>query len=248
MGHRPAMSIPVLITTALAPPPGVPHLRMNDVARRTVATRGCVHFWAAQRVERIVIADATGGVCLHDEDVALLARTGCVVEQISYRQDDDAVRARGKGYAEGQLIAFALESSRLLAQSERFFKCTGKLLCRNFSQIAAMVEHNGLTELFWMGSYSGVDFANVDARLFLATRAFFADRVMEGYARASDAGGPMVEAALTEAIAPSLLRASFPRPRLSGFSGGYDSQYPDVTLGDLDSAFPCLIGRNPGGV
>ncbi len=236
------MPLPVLITTAINPPAGVPHLRMVDAARRTVATRAGIFFWAAQKVEHLVIADATGSTCLSPGDVALLNDAGCTVEQIAYHQDDALVQTRGKGYAEGNLIAFALDHSRLLAGAKGLFKCTGKIICRNFPQIARLAEQHGLGQAFWHGSYNGLDMAHIDVRFWLATPDFIRATVLEGYRSADDSAGPMVEAALAPLLAHKLKPVKFTRPRLSGFSGGFDEQYPEQSLGDLDHAFPCLVG------
>jgi hypothetical protein len=238
------MTLPVLITTALNPPGGVPHLKMGGGARRTVATRSAVYFWASQKVERIVIADATGTICLADEDVALLAAMGCTVEQLSFQQDNELVRLKGKGHAEGQLIAFALRESRLLAGASGFFKCTGKVFCRNYPEIASLAARNGIEHLFWMGGFSGIEVSMVDVRFFLTTPDFFSQAVLPGYANADDRS-VMVETAINQALSPLLKSGSFIRPRLTGFSGGFDGQYPDVSLGDLDYRFPCLIGTRP---
>lgn len=238
------MTLPVLITTALSPPSGVPHLKMGDGARRLVATRCAVFFWASQKVERIVIADATGARCLPDEDVALLAAMGCTVEQVAYQQDDDLVRQKGKGHAEGQLIAFALSQSRLLAGTAGFWKCTGKVFCRNYPEIAALAARNSIEHLFWMGSFSGAELSTLDVRFFLTTPTFFHQVVLPGYARADD-HNHMAEAAVTQALSAHLSSGSFLRPRLTGFSGGFDERYPDVSLGDLEYRFPCLIGQRP---
>ena len=53
------------------------------------------------------------------------------------------VLTRGKAFAEGQLIKFALDHSELLTKSGHFFKCTGKMFCRNFASICDLIAtHN----------------------------------------------------------------------------------------------------------
>src|SRR3974390_1802726 len=102
-GHT-EMDATILITTAIRPPSGVPYLKMTDSSSRTVATRCGIFFWASQKVKNIVIADATGCKVLCAEEEDLLAKMGVNVEQISYNQDNDSIKERGKGYAEGLLI------------------------------------------------------------------------------------------------------------------------------------------------
>jgi predicted membrane chloride channel (bestrophin family) len=70
---------------------------------------------------------------------------GVEVEQISYSQDDGLVVLHGKGYGEGLLLQYALECSFLLKSEDGFFKCTGKVYCRNFAEIFAMILNNELS-------------------------------------------------------------------------------------------------------
>ena len=104
----------VLITTANEPPNNVPYLKMTNIATRYLTAKASVFFWAACGVERIVIADATGTSLLNQEDVQRLSQMGVMVEQISYFQNEDLIKAKGKGYGEGELIKFALENSTFL--------------------------------------------------------------------------------------------------------------------------------------
>lgn len=108
------MSSIVLITTANRPPSGVPYLRMTNSATRYVAAKASVFFWALHKIEKIVIADATGEILLNPEEIKHLTQMGTFVEQISYHQNDELVKLRGKGYGEGELIKFALDNSSFL--------------------------------------------------------------------------------------------------------------------------------------
>ena len=51
----------------------------------------------------------------------LLKQINVDVEQISYYQDEQQLRLKGKGYGEGELLSFALENSITLGTVDRFF-------------------------------------------------------------------------------------------------------------------------------
>jgi hypothetical protein len=119
----------VLITTANKPPKDIPYLQMTNEAMRYITAKASVFFWAALGIEKIVIADATGGFLLDSEETLLLKQMGVDVEQISYCQNEDLIKQKGKGYGEGMLIKFALENSTFLRSENNFFKCTGKVYC-----------------------------------------------------------------------------------------------------------------------
>jgi hypothetical protein len=230
----------LLITTALRPPADVPYLQMTDVHRRAIATKSALYFFVSQRVTNIVIADATGSRLLTADEEREVRSTGVNIEQISYEQDAGLVRERGKGFAEGGLIDYAIGHSALLGRSDHFFKCTGKVFCRNLPQIADQLARSNLATMVWLGDWSGLDMNLPDLRFFFTSKSYFLDHLLAGYLAANDRMSRTAEMACIEVLARTLNRGSFIRPRLSGFCGAFDNQYGEPSLGDLEYGFPCL--------
>lgn len=234
------MGSTLLITTALAPEGDIPYLHLGAGARRTLATKAAAMFWAtAPGIERMVIADATGCELLSAADVALVEANGVEVEQVSYEQDGNVATLRGKGAAEGALIAHALEASRLLRAQECFFKVTGKLLCRNFGVIRGLVESHGLTRLFWRDCRELPEPSLTELRFFYAGRDFYLEHLAAGYAAADDRAGRIAEATCAPVVSARCSSARMPRPLLFGLSGGSAAAYGEWSLGRLDESFPC---------
>lgn len=138
----------VLITTATNPPEGVFTLAMTSAAKRKITARAAALFWSVSGIKKMVIADATGQLLLDTSEVTLLSQMGIEVEQIHYAQDNEMILSRGKGYGEGALIEFAVENSKFLKEADNFFKCTGKMYCRNFSEIFHMIDQNNIQNIF----------------------------------------------------------------------------------------------------
>lgn len=234
------MTSTVLITTASNPPDGMPSLKMTNVAARIATAKAAVFIWAAQGIGKIVIADATGSTLLNTEEVSMLKQMGVDVEQIHYMQDSALVKQRGKGFGEGALTNFALNNSVFLKQETHFFKCTGKLFCRNFPDIRGMIQQNHLSHIFWkMLNYENTrTFA--DTRFFYTTRDFAVNVLMPAYLKTDDRHACVEEhchAVLRETLKP----AQAIRPLISGFSGTSAQQCMDESLGVLDTHFPCWI-------
>jgi hypothetical protein len=80
-----------------------------------------------------------------------------------------------------------------------------------------------------------------DLRFFFTNREFILDHLLAGYLAGDDSVGRVVETSCGEILHGTLSRGVFTRPRLSGFSGGFDKQYDEQNLGDLEDAFPCLL-------
>jgi hypothetical protein len=234
----------VLITTATAPPIGIPHLAMTGVAARLISAKAAIFFWASQGVQNIVIADATNISLLNADEIALLAQINVRVEQLQFMQDHEQLRQRGKGYGEGKLIEFALDHSLILKETDHFFKCTGKVFCRNFHAIAQMIESSQLSNIFW-GHFSDLHAlqAWADMRFFYASKEFCKQYILPAYAQANDSAGVAAEFFCLRAITQNLSPIYSLRPLLSGFAGSTGQQYPDESLGALDYRYPSWIGK-----
>lgn len=229
----------VLITTATNPPENVFVLRMTNIAKRKITAKAAAFFWAASGVEKIVIADATGDTLLDAADVSMLNQMNVAVEQIAYLQQNELVVARGKGYGEGALIKFALHNSKLLQESDSFFKCTGKVYCRNFSDILQMIRNNNIKNIFWRDVLD----QKVDARFFYVSRDFAQKHLVPTYERIEDRKELNAENLLLLLAREKLAQAAAARPMLSGFSGGLDQAYFDASMGYLDQNLPCWVSQ-----
>lgn len=229
----------VLITTATAPPHGMIYLQTADVATRSIAAKAAVFSWATQGIEKIVIADATGRFLLDQSEVFMLKKMNVEVEQICYFQDDEIVKQRGKGYAEGMLMQFALLNSEFLKGAASFFKCTGKIYCRNFKLLREVINHHQIQNMFWKTVDRDGFFSRwTDTRFYYTTTEFFTENVLPQYLVCDD------NFTAIESLCFHMLNEKLPfmkslRPYLFGFCGGTGQLYEDFNLGELDRAFPC---------
>ncbi|HEY6921847.1 MAG TPA: hypothetical protein VI653_00140 [Steroidobacteraceae bacterium] len=170
--------------------------------------------------------------------MATIRRLGVLIEQLAYKQDDMLLAQRGKGFAEGQLIKFALEQSQLLARSAAFFKCTGKVFCRTFLVIQDLIARNNIANMFWKLSDGSPMAENlVDARFFYTSRGDFHRLLLPAYEQATETR--ILEYNLLLSLDALLLKGTSLRPQLSGFAGGTGKQYPESYLGDLEVSYPC---------
>lgn len=238
------MKSTVLITTATAPPKNMPHLAMTSAAARRITAKAAVFFWAAQGIEKIVIADATGNTLINSDEILLLKQMNVSIEQIHYLQNNELIKSRGKGYAEGELIKFSLENSSFLKNENNFFKCTGKVYCRNFREIFEMIKQHGLENIFWRHIGDGDPIQPwADMRFFYTSKNFCEKYLIPAYLNADDNMGQAAEYYCFNMLNEKLPTAKAFRPLLSGFSGGTGDQYFDLSFGALDFNYPCWAGK-----
>lgn len=229
----------VLITTATKPPDGVFILEMTNISKRIITAKAAVFFWSALGVKKIVIADATGQTLLDNSEVLMLNQMDVEIEQVHYFQDDDLVIKKGKGYGEGALIEFALHNSKFLQNANNFFKCTGKVYCRNFLEIFNMIQQNNIQNIFWRDVFDN----SMDTRFFYASKEFSQKILIPAYENIDDRNNIMMEQCVLRMAHEHLTQGSSIRPMLSGFSGSLNRPYFDLSLGYLDQNLPCWVSQ-----
>ena len=229
----------MLITTATKPPEGVLVLEMTNVSKRIITAKAAVFFWAALGVKKIVIADATGQILLDDSEVLMLNQMDIEIEQINYLQDNDLVIRKGKGYGEGALIKFALQNSKFLNSANNFFKCTGKVYCRNFLEIFNMIHQNNIQNIFWKDVFMNY----MDTRFFYVSKDFCQKFLIPAYENVDDRNGMKAENCVLKMAHEQLTNGRSIRPILSGFSGSINTPQFDSTMGYLDQNLPCWLSQ-----
>ncbi len=231
---------PLLITTALSPPDGVPYLKMGTPLKRKLLTKAAAYFWVAQGIRQIVIADSTNSALFDPHEVNEIRLLGCEIEQILFNQDEDAIKTRGKGFAEGCLIQHSLIHSSILNEATHLYKATGKTFVRNFKEVSQIIAGESLDLIFWLNSQQpDVLLPWVDTRFFFSSTAYLGDKIVPCYLSSNDGIEEFCEAAIFRQVTAICSRGNSTRPLISGYSGGHDDWYFEKSLGNLDSYFPC---------
>lgn len=247
--------VPILVTTAISPPSGVPFLQMADQGRRKITTKAAIWMWASYGARRIVIADSTGHEILCKSEINELTSYGIDIEQIFFQQDPSEILSRGKGFAEGRIINFALENSNLINKYRIFFKSTGKTFVRNYSILKNISRENKIRRFFWSRIVD--DFASeqnlpiltngneIDTRFFLTDLEFASNILVPHYSGTDDTAGKHCEKVIYEACSMNLQPVRSPRPLVAGFCGGSGREYFDGTLGAIDGNAMAWAGFAP---
>ncbi len=214
-------------------------LEMSNVAKRMLTAKAAVFFWAGFGIKKIVIADATGQTLLDESDVRLLHQMDVEVEQIHYLQDDALIIKKGKGYGEGALINFAMKNSKFLQSASHFFKCTGKIYCRNFLEIFNLVQQTKAQNIFWREVFSHT----IDTRFFYVSKDFAQNHLIPAYDHVDDIHHMTSEVCVMKLAQERLTPVTSLRPMLAGFSGSLNKPYLDVSMGYLDQNLPCWVSQ-----
>jgi hypothetical protein len=214
-------SLPVLlITTAVRAAPSV-NVRIRDAASRLELTLEGLGEWLDRHPDlRIVVCDGS------NVDLTPVIREKwptANVEVLHFQNDEKKVARLGKGFGEGQIIAFALKKSRLLRGAPVFMKCTGKLWLENLGEaLASLPTPNG----FMIRQRPGDDGAMapfwIDTRFFVVETRFFRKHLASAFRDVDRPAHRYIEHVYCERLmktsTPERLRFRI-KPQIRGVSG-----------------------------
>lgn len=225
----------VLIITSCVRP-FASHVDLKDVGLRESLHQDALTRWIIESAfTHIVVCD--NSAYMYPAELAGKAdEIGKKLEILSFQANKDAALKYGKGYGEGELIAYVFEHSRLLSDADSFFKVTGKLYIDNQ---AVYVER------LLRQSYSGVDFvfnhpavpfyqhpALVYTDFYFARKQSFQEFLLHSYLQVRDAEGIYLEHVYYQELRKHLgsgkqikVETMYPVPVKSGRMGSTNNVY-----------------------
>jgi hypothetical protein len=187
--------------------------------------------------------DSTSTNVLNENDLETLQIAGIDIEQISFQQNNEDAIEKGKGYAEGRLIEFALNHSRLLKNETSFFKSTGKVFCRNLPKIIELISSSEVKSIFW-SLFEHDKFDTADTRFFYTSIEDCKTILLPIYNGLNESTiGKCIEETLPMYFDQLLTKGRSLRPQISGFAGGHGKQWEETHLGDIEISFPCWFKK-----
>ncbi len=216
-----AEDLPVLlITTAVRAAPSV-SVRVSDHQRRLEYTLEGIGEWVARVPElRIVVCDGS------NSDLTSAIRENwptSTIEVLHFQNNEKKVARFGKGYGEGQIMAFALKKSKLLRQAPVFMKCTGKLWVDNFHEVLAGIRSTNSFMIRWRPDEHGQRKPFwVDTRFFVVEKTFFRKHLASAYRDVDIEAQHYIEHVYAErlgAVAAERQLRFLVKPQIRGVSG-----------------------------
>jgi hypothetical protein len=151
------------------------------------------------------------------------------IECLSFLNDSEQVKLRGKGFGEGEIIRYALIHSSSLGRSSWFAKCTAKLWVDNFQE--CIKEWNGrfLCKAYFSNvfSFKKTTLEYIDTRFYMADKFFYATHFSDAHLNLLVDSGVGIEEKFLDVVDKQdfkkiLFRTS---PVVSGVGGGSGKYY-----------------------
>lgn len=173
------------------------------------------------------------------------------IECLPFENNQTMVERFGRGYGEGEIVRYALQHSKFIAQAGCFAKCSSKLWVENFLTCAKSWNGRALFKGVFLNIFSlfnSCEFSYIDTRFYIISTDFYRQFFENAHAKIGKKKGFGLEnsfhSIITEQhIKRSLLRVS---PVICGVGGGTGYYYNNSFARRLKESFRLYwVQRNP---
>jgi hypothetical protein len=201
---------------------------VDPVIREQQCVDSILYYLKSPYLESIVVCDNSGfDFSTNKRILEAAAQSGKQTEFLCFAGEKQTIAAKGKGYGEGEMMAYILMESRLLKRAgASFFKITGRLLVLNFDAIARKVKP-GRSYFQRVGRNPFVNLKKVDTRFYYCNVGLFESHLLHAYKVVNDREGRYLEHVYYEALQgqPSPYTGFGVPPLFGGTSGSTGLSY-----------------------
>lgn len=217
--------VDLLVLTSCINPPRQNLLRLTDSEARKVQTIECLRFYIRCGVfSKILLCDGSDYDLTEIELFREAEKYNVELEMLSFQQDFDKVIKFGKGYGEGEIMAYLVNKSRLFQNSRNFLKVTGRLIIENITKIANAVNSS---EKVYFNIIPSKRLSCVDTRVYVMPTSCYERYFLYSYQNVNDFVNYTYEYCFSDVIKNNKIKfQNLPEaPILCGFSGTDGKQY-----------------------
>lgn len=231
--------VDLLIITSCINPPQQAYLKLTDGKIRYAQTIKSLRFYILSKMFRKIVLCDGSGYAFEDVDIVCLAKSNNVeLELLSFQQDFNMVKEKGKGYGEGQIMEYIVEHSLLFQNSSFFVKITGRLKVLNIVDLTLKLSPKKNYFNIYQSRYIGC----VDTRVYGMSTTLFKNIFLNAYKNVNDFKRHSYEFCFTDILKTYGIQYScFPVvPQIIGFSGTGNIPYK------LDSIYylECILTKS----
>lgn len=218
--------IPVLLTSSV-----VAHdtrVRLRDTNERLRLAMESVSEWLKiEPRQPLVLCDGSSFDFTNHVRVAFpKARIEC----LPFENKQELVRQHGRGYGEGEIVRYALNHSRFIAEAGCFAKCSSKLWVQNFTNCARAWQGGLLLQGIFLDAlkpWREPTLSYIDTRFYIANRQLYGKYFESAHLRIDKKKQYGLENAFLDIFLEAGLRHAFTpvAPVICGVGGAIGKYY-----------------------
>lgn len=183
--------VDLLILTSCIQPTQQDNLKLLDWKERYNQTIACLKFYIESGAfSKILICDGSG-YGLRDDAITKYASNHFVeFESLSFLQNQELVKMKGKGAGEGEIMAYIVQNSKLFKECSSFIKVTGRLVVGNIVELVGKMTP---TETPYFNIMVSRVRGSVDTRVYGISTSMYANYFIDAYKNVDDNAGETYE-------------------------------------------------------
>lgn len=219
----------LVITGCIAPDIAVPKLFLCDPKERRKQYIESIEFYIRRaNVKNIVFCDNSDSAV--EEGLFDLARSsGKNFEWLHFRGNAKRCMQQGKGYGEGELLGYALEHSKIIANCDSIIKVTGRLIVKNINRIMRLTRR-GRAYMYPITKKDGKPY--VCTKFFVMPKRIYAEYFKDAYTAVDDLNLNYIEHIFADVIQKHALHVKLLplNPDIAGMSGTSGEVYHNTRI------------------
>ncbi len=220
----------LLVLTSCIRPAQQDNLKLGDWEERYGQTITSLKYYIdSGTFEYIVICDGSGYDLSSDDIMQYADKHGVDLESLSFIQNQELVKKKGKGFGEGEIMSYIVCNSRLFKASNFFIKVTGRLIVTNIGEIVHKID---IAKAPFFNIIISKVIGSVDTRVYGMTTSMYAEYFIDAYQSVDDSKGNTYEIVFGKVLkANNISFSPLPIvPILQGKSGTDNKDYSkDIT-------------------
>ena len=222
---------------------GVPSTTIVDVDQRLKQYLQSIDYAITEykTISKIVFCENTG----FDYDYTSLKKKainlGKTLEILSFKGDYNEIKQKGKGYGEGEIIDYALKSSKTLIECEAFYKLTGRLIVANMDKIVATTLSDN-SFIFHPKLIYAMPVDHIETYFYKTSKELYISRLIDSYQEVDESKFRFLEHIFYERLSNFNIRSFKIAPIINGYSGTSGEHYNEGFKSQLFERICCFIG------
>ena len=145
------------------------------------------------------------------------------LEVLTFKGNYDNIQRKGKGYGEGETIKYALNHSEILAQSDNFYKLTGRIVVTNMDKIINKTTH--ANAFIFPIVFKCVAKQIVETIFYKTSKVLYTQRLLDAYLEIDDNRNIILEHVFFDILNEISLKSFSEYPNIVGYSASTGQPY-----------------------
>lgn len=221
----------------------IPSTTITGVNERLSQYLNCISYAIThyQSISEIVFCENTNFNYNYTSLKEEALKKGKKLEVLSFKGNYAKIEQKGKGFGEGEIIKYALNTSEILAKCDSFFKLTGRLIVGNMDKIVATTSSDN-SFIYHPKTIYRMPVDHIETFFYKVNKNLYTRYLVDAYEEVDESRYRYLEHIFCEHLSNFNLQSFQLAPQISGISGTSGDPYISGTKATVLEKINYFIG------